>query len=114
MMSRWRVLIEIPLYAFIEATATPAPVPSEFMLLQNYPNPFNAATTIEFVLPDAADVTLTLHNLLGEEVATLSDGMMSAGVHRVNFDAAGLSSGIYFYRLQAGEKMMQRKMAVIR
>ncbi|MCC6476664.1 T9SS type A sorting domain-containing protein [bacterium] len=98
----------------VSATPRANEVPSEFMLLQNYPNPFNASTTIEFLLPEVSDVTLTLHNLLGEEVATLSSGVMSAGVHRVNFDAGELSSGIYFYRLQAGEKMMQKKMAVVR
>jgi regulation of enolase protein 1 (concanavalin A-like superfamily) len=98
----------------LHATPRADEVPSEFALLQNYPNPFNASTTIEFVLPAASEVSLTLHNLLGEQVATLAEGTHNAGLHRLNFDAASLTSGIYFYRLSAGNFTAQKKLVLIK
>jgi hypothetical protein len=69
---------------------------------QNYPNPFNPATTIEFTLPEEAIVTLTVYNLLGQQVASLLDNaQLDEGTQSVMFDASGLSSGIYFYRVTA-------------
>ncbi|MGB6648568.1 MAG: DNRLRE domain-containing protein, partial [Bacteroidota bacterium] len=73
-------------------------VPGEFRLNQNYPNPFNPATTIGFSLPEAAFVRLTVHNILGEEVATLVARNYPAGVFNASWDAAGFPSGAYFYR----------------
>jgi hypothetical protein len=78
-------------------------LPQSFLLYQNYPNPFNAATTIEFALPKSAFVTLKVYNLLGEEVATLIAEQRSAGIHRFNWDARGLASGVYLYRLEASD-----------
>ncbi len=78
------------------------PLPNYFALLQNYPNPFNPSTTIEFALPKSAFVTLKVYNLLGEEVAMLISEQQSAGIHRINWDARGLASGVYLYRLEAG------------
>jgi hypothetical protein len=75
--------------------------PKEFKLNQNYPNPFNPSTTIEFVLPKSAFVTLKVYNLLGEEVVTLVAEQRSAGIHQFNWDASGLASGVYLYRLEA-------------
>jgi len=77
--------------------------PKNFILQQNYPNPFNPSTTIEFALPQSAFVTLKVYNLLGEEVATLVAEKRAAGVHRFNWDAKGLASGVYLYRLEAGD-----------
>jgi photosystem II stability/assembly factor-like uncharacterized protein len=74
-----------------------------FKLSQNYPNPFNPATTIEFVLPQPAFVTLKIFNLLGEEVATLAAEKLAAGKHKRVWEAKGLASGIYTYRLEAGD-----------
>jgi len=84
---------------------TPEVLPTEFSLAQNYPNPFNPETTIPFALPVRANVKLSVFDLLGREVATLVNGMMDAGSHAVNWNASDLSSGVYFYRLdaQAGE-----------
>ncbi|RMH85617.1 MAG: T9SS C-terminal target domain-containing protein, partial [Calditrichaeota bacterium] len=77
----------------------PESVPSAFKLAQNYPNPFNPSTTIEFTLPEAAMVKLTIYNALGQEVATLVNGWMNAGTHQTTWEAGNLPSGIYFYRL---------------
>lgn len=85
-----------------------------FELSQNYPNPFNPSTNINFTLPIASDVQLTVFNLLGQKVATLVSERRAAGNHTVRFDARSLSSGIYFYQLQAGEFNLQRKMTLIK
>ncbi len=77
-------------------------LPSGFVLSQNYPNPFNARTVIRFVLPTESDVTLDIYNILGERVATLSDGCLAGGPHEIIWDASGAASGAYFYRLSAG------------
>jgi hypothetical protein len=84
--------------------------PQTSMLGQNYPNPFNPATTIAFTLPKDDDVTLDVMNILGEHMATLTHGRVSAGTHTVNFDASRLTSGIYFYRLSAGSFTRTQKM----
>jgi CubicO group peptidase (beta-lactamase class C family) len=86
----------------------------DFALRQNYPNPFNPSTTFEFALPKAAFVTLKVYNLLGEEVATLIAEKRSAGIHRLNWDARGLASGVYLYRLQAGEFVQTKKLILLR
>lgn len=78
-------------------------LPSEFLLRQNYPNPFNPNTTIHFELPIATNVILKVYNILGQEVATLVDENKAAGKYDVQFDGSQLSSGVYFYRLTAGE-----------
>ncbi|MFP8488834.1 S8 family serine peptidase [Gracilimonas sp. Q87] len=75
--------------------------PKEFTLSSNYPNPFNPVTTVEYALPEQADVQLFVYNLLGRRVAVLVDRNQPAGQYRASFDAAGLSSGWYFARLQA-------------
>lgn len=85
-----------------------------FKLSQNYPNPFNPATTINFTLPAASDVQLTVFNLLGQKVATLVNESRSAGDYSVRFDARNLASGVYFYMLQAGDMTLQRKMTLIK
>lgn len=76
-------------------------LPTEYRLEQNYPNPFNPETTIRFVLPKRSSVTLKLFDILGKEVATLVDEELQPGEHKVVFDARSLSSGVYFYRLEA-------------
>lgn len=89
--------------------------PKEFSLEQNYPNPFNPSTQIRFNLPKAADVTLTVYDMLGRKVATLvNNEQMKAGVHQVKFDASGLASGIYMYRINAGTYTSTRRMMLIK
>jgi hypothetical protein len=89
-------------------------VPFEFSLEQNYPNPFNPSTNIEFSLPLYADVLLEVFNIQGQRVATLVNGSLAAGLHRVSFDASTLSSGVYIYRIQAGDFSKVNKMLLIK
>ena len=76
-------------------------LPTVFALEQNYPNPFNPSTSIRFSLPVDAQVTIGVYNLVGEKVAEIASGNLSAGSHNITFDASKLTSGIYFYRLDA-------------
>jgi len=78
-------------------------LPSQFQLSQNYPNPFNPLTTIRFTISESDLVTLKVYDILGNEVTSLVNEEKSAGVYEVEFDSNGLTSGIYFYRLQAGD-----------
>ena len=90
-------------------------MPDVFTSLQNYPNPFNPTTTIEFTLAQDSKVLLKIYNTLGQEVATLLDGEMQAGIlHHVPFDASRLPSGIYFYRLEAKGQVQVKKLVLIR
>ncbi|MBU0984573.1 MAG: DUF4397 domain-containing protein [candidate division Zixibacteria bacterium] len=89
-------------------------LPDEYSLEANYPNPFNPTTTIRFSLPQASDVNLRVFNLLGQEVRTLANGQMAAGVQEVEFDASALASGVYFYRLEAGSFSDTRKMMLVK
>jgi|GEM_PF-833626 len=88
--------------------------PVEFELSQNYPNPFNPSTTIKLSIPEATMVTLTVYNTLGEEVSLLVDRFMESGIHEINFDATGLNSGMYFYRIQAGDFTQVKKMTLLK
>jgi photosystem II stability/assembly factor-like uncharacterized protein len=86
----------------------------EFALFQNYPNPFNPSTTIRYALPTRSNVSLTIFNLLGQKVATLVNGDVESGNHEVTFNAAGLASGVYFYRLQTPSFVQARKLLLVR
>lgn len=85
-----------------------------FELAQNYPNPFNPTTKISFTIPVDQQVVLKVYNSLGEEIATLINSNMSKGTHTINFDAIGLSSGLYFYKLESGNKLLVRKMMLLK
>ncbi len=91
-----------------------ATIPLEYSLSQNYPNPFNPSTTIEFTLPKSAFVTLKVYNLLGEEIATLVSEDLSAGKYKYLWDATRLASGVYFYRLHAGEFKQTKKLILMK
>jgi hypothetical protein len=84
--------------------------PKTFVLGQNYPNPFNPATTIEYSIPGNAHVTLKIYDMIGRELATLVDKEQNTGTYIVNWDASGLSSGIYLYRLSADSFAETKKM----
>jgi len=88
--------------------------PQKYSLSQNYPNPFNPSTVINYSLPKRSLVELKIFNILGQEAATLVNKFQPAGEYKVNFNASGLSNGIYFYRIRAGEFEDSRKMILLR
>ncbi len=87
---------------------------SEYKLNQNFPNPFNPSTVISFNLPQSGNATLTVYNVLGQQVATLVNGQLNAGTHSVNFDASRLASGVYIYELRAGSFVQQKRMMLVK
>jgi len=89
-------------------------LPKQFRLRQNYPNPFNPTTTIAFDLPSAGMTTLKVYNLLGEEVASLVNEYKEAGSYQIQFDAANLGSGIYYYKIRSGNFEAIKKLAITR
>jgi hypothetical protein len=93
-------------------------VPARFNLEQNYPNPFNPTTNIMFELPVSGFVTLKVYNSIGEEVKTLANQDLAAGTYRVDFDATGLPSGVYFYNItvqtQSAKFTETRKMMLVK
>ncbi len=89
-------------------------VPSVYSLKQNYPNPFNPTTNIQFAIPKAGFVTMKVYNLLGQEVSTLVDEYKNAGTYKVDFNASNLSSGVYFYKIDAGSYTSVKKMILMK
>lgn len=88
--------------------------PANFQLGQNYPNPFNPSTTFEFSLPVTAFVTLTVYDMLGREAATVASRDFSAGVHKISWNASSLPSGMYVYRMRAGDFVAQKKLMLVK
>ncbi len=110
-------------YAFYGLTGiddeTPTELPLKFQLVQNYPNPFNPTTNILFTTPRAEDVTLTVYDVLGRKIRTLVDKNLKPGIHTVQWDGRdqygnAISSGIYFYRLQARDFIQTKKMILMK
>ncbi len=89
-------------------------LPSDFALLGAYPNPFNPTTTISFELPAAAEVLLQVFDVLGKQVRVLESGAMPAGRHEVTFDATGLSSGIYMFRMESGDFLAAKTVVLMK
>jgi hypothetical protein len=89
-------------------------IPTGFALDQNYPNPFNPSTKITFALAKAGMARLTVYNILGQKVATPFERFASAGFHDVSWNAAGLTTGVYFYRLESGNDIAVRKMMLVK
>ncbi len=89
-------------------------VPDKFVVYQNYPNPFNPSTKIKFGLPEDADVTIEVYNVVGEKIATVLSGNLKKGYHEFTFDAAELQTGVYFYKVNAGKFSAVKKMLLIK
>ena len=89
-------------------------LPSSYRLEQNYPNPFNPSTTISFSIPERVYVTLKVFDVLGNEVADLISKELSAGKYNVKWNAENISSGVYFYRIQAGSFIETKKLILLR
>lgn len=93
----------------------PGVVPRDFVLMQNYPNPFNSTTTFRLNVPQVSQVSLKLYDVTGRETAVITDGTVQAGTHSVNFNATGLSTGIYFVRMEAnGSTVAARKILFLK
>ncbi|MDO8469763.1 MAG: T9SS type A sorting domain-containing protein, partial [bacterium] len=88
--------------------------PSSFSLGQNYPNPFNPATVISFQLTVSGYASLKVYNVLGQEVATLVDETMQAGMHEFMYEVSNLASGVYIYRLQSGGNVATQRMTLMK
>ena len=91
-------------------TQTGSTAPTRFVLENNYPNPFNPSTIIQFEIPSTSQVKLDIYNILGQKVAELVNQQMAAGHYKISFNAVNLSSGVYLYRLQAGNFVAMKKM----
>lgn len=98
----------------ITSVSPASPAPDGFVLHQSFPNPFNPAALIRYELPAAGETRLAVYDVLGREVAVLAEGVKEAGIHEVTFDGAAFSSGVYFYRLTAGEGSRVRRMLLMK
>jgi hypothetical protein len=95
-------------------TAYDAPIPTEFSVAQNFPNPFNAKTSLSFGLPEAADVSINIYNVAGQLVESMDLGHMNAGHQSIVWDASDVASGIYFYKVAAGDNNETMKMTLLK
>ncbi len=89
-------------------------IPNQFELFQNYPNPFNPTTTVRYTLPKESKVKIVVYNMLGEVVTVLVDDLQEAGNYEVNFEASRMASGVYIYRIQAGDFVETKKMVLMK
>lgn len=89
-------------------------IPIEFKLEQNYPNPFNPSTVIKFAVPERSNVVIKIYDILGGEIVTLANEEMDAGWYQRSFNANGISSGVYLFRMEAGNYVNTKKMILLR
>lgn len=89
-------------------------IPTEYAIRQNYPNPFNPGTTIQYELPRASHVSITVYDMLGRQVSLLLNERRDAGIHEVKFDGSAFASGVYLYRIQAGEFTQTKKLIMLK
>jgi hypothetical protein len=112
-MGAWESKLDTAIIVGIEPQQAGG-IPKTYALHQNYPNPFNPSTTIEFVLPKAGLVTLTVYNVAGEKVTTLVSENLAAGSYKYQWETRGLASGVYLYKLETKGFVQAKKMLLIR
>jgi hypothetical protein len=113
------VLVHSIVFTYISTTPATlvkasSPLPNSFTLNQNYPNPFNPSTQIQFSVPQAGFVTLKVYDMLGREVATLVNGDLAPSSYSITWNAANVSSGVYLYKLDAGNYSVTKKMILMK
>jgi hypothetical protein len=101
-------------FKYSQVVETEVAVPKNYELSQNYPNPFNPNTIISYSLPLASNVKIIIYNSLGQTVKVLENGFKNAGNYSVNFNATELSSGTYFYKIEAGQFSQIKKMMLLK
>ncbi|MDP1677302.1 MAG: carboxypeptidase regulatory-like domain-containing protein [Bacteroidota bacterium] len=106
--------VSFTINSVLSVSVTSTVQPKNYLLEQNYPNPFNPNTTIKYSLPSNSTVSLKVYNLIGQEVATLINTFQTSGEYTVTFNASTLSSGVYFYRLDAGQFNVVKKMLLLK
>jgi polygalacturonase len=109
-----RIIYELRSQLITGISDTPPAIPVGCALMQNYPNPFNPSTTIKYSLPKAMHVSLSIYNSMGQEVSKLISQDMNAGVHSAEWNASGLASGVYYYRIIAGNFTEARKLLLLK
>lgn len=107
-------IIDGSVYGTVTSTPIIQPVPGEYRISQNYPNPFNPSTTIAFSIPTRSFVTLKVFDALGREAATLVSEALQPGSYLRQWNASGFSSGVYFYRLQAGSYTETKRLLLLK
>ena len=110
----WGEGVYIGTSALLTSSRTDHTTPGSFRLEQNYPNPFNPSTTIRYELGAPANVRVSVYDILGREVTVLVNERGNAGIHEVEFDASGLASGVYYYRIQSGDFVRSRALLLLR
>jgi predicted CXXCH cytochrome family protein len=98
----------------VDVPAVDSNLPNDYNLAQNYPNPFNPSTTIEYSLPEQSNVKIVVFDALGNQLDVLYEGQNEAGIHKLDWNASGYASGIYFYRLQANDFVQVKKMLLMK
>ncbi|MBT8379041.1 MAG: T9SS type A sorting domain-containing protein [Ignavibacteria bacterium] len=101
-------------FEYSDAVEVEVTIINEFKLLQNYPNPFNPTTKIEYQIPKLSFVTIKVYDVLGNEIATLVNNEKQAGSYEISWYSENLPSGVYFYRLQAGNFIDTKKMILLK
>jgi len=114
--TQWAGLYEAEIWG-LDTPSSGDPIsnmPSEYTLNQNYPNPFNPSTTIQFSLPENQFVTISVYNIIGEQIAELTSREYQAGTHSVSFEAGDIPTGMYLYRLETPNFIETKKMVLLK
>jgi hypothetical protein len=110
--AEWETINNLLNFGLTSVREIAGPLPTDYLLEQNYPNPFNPMTQIKYSTPANGQVSLKVYNALGQQVASLFDGFQAAGNYEATFDATGLASGVYVYRLQSGTVSITKKLVL--